>query len=342
MKQSIFLLVFTLLCSTLSNAQNDAMGVLPRTSHKNESVSNTDLEAFYKAIEESKMDFHSVMIVKNGKVISEKWWGDNAPDKNHVMYSVSKSFTATAIGFAIHEGHIKLDDKVMSFFPDKIPADASPFLKKMKIWDLLTMSTGQEKEPRTTSDDWIKDFFEVPVTKEPGTYFLYNSLATFMLSAIIQEVTGEKLIDYLYPRLFQPLGIHDIQWDSNPQGINIGGWGLYLKTEDMAKFGLLFLQKGVWNGKQLLPKGWVEEALSWKVKSTPAGQPEMTDPNSDWTQGYCFQMWRSRHGYRADGANGQYIIILPEEDAVIAVTANIPDMQKEINLIWEHVLPLLQ
>ena len=170
-----------------------------------------------------------------------------------------------------------------------------------------------------------------------------------MLSAIVQKVTGQKLVDYLYPRLFRPLGIVDVQWKESPQGINYGGWGLYLKTEDLAKLGQLYLQKGQWNGRQLVPAEWIAEASARQVESLPAGMsPQMvkkaglTTKNSDWLQGYGYQLWRCRHNaYRADGANGQYILVLPEKDAVIAVTANIGDMQAELNLIWKHLLPAL-
>ena len=167
-----------------------------------------------------------------------------------------------------------------------------------------------------------------------------------MLSAIVQKVTGDKLVDYLYPRLFRPLGIVNVKWQESPEGINCGGWGLYLKTEDLAKMGQLFLQKGKWNSKQLLPESWIEEATTSKIASLPSGmRPEnltMKPQDSDWLQGYGYQMWRCRHnGFRADGAAGQYIIVLPEKDAVIVTTANINDMQAEINLIWKHILPAL-
>ena len=195
----------------------------------------------------------------------------------------------------------------------------------------------------------MQEFLAFPVEHKPGTFYTHNSLGTYMLSAIVQKVTGEKVVDYLYPRLFRPLGIVNARWQESPQGINTGGWGLYLKTEDLAKMGQLFLQKGNWNGQQILPEEWVKEASACQVPSLPAGmKPEMlkkakmSAKTSDWLQGYGYQMWRCRHNaYRADGANGQYILVLPDKDAVIAVTANIPDMQAELNLIWKYLLPAL-
>jgi CubicO group peptidase (beta-lactamase class C family) len=172
-------------------------------------------------------------------------------------------------------------------------------------------------------------------------------MATYVLSAIVQKVTGEKVIDYLYPRLFRPLGIVGATWQESPQGINTGGWGLYLKTEDLAKMGQLFLQKGEWNGRQLLPAEWIEAASSAQVESLPAGvrreNLKVKAKDSDWLQGYGYQMWRCRHNaYRADGAAGQYIIVMPDQNAVIAITANLGDMQAEINLVWKYLLPALK
>ena len=168
---------------------------------------------------------------------------------------------------------------------------------------------------------------------------------SYMLSAIVQKVTGEKLYDYLYPRLFRPLGITGLVWRESNQGINQGGWGLNITTEDMAKFGLFLLNGGKWNDRQLLSSLWIEEATSSKIAAHPAGSEwdkKMKKKDSDWMQGYCYQMWRCRNnGVRADGANGQFIIILPEKDAVIAITSNVKDMQAEINLVWKHILPAL-
>ncbi len=195
--------------------------------------------------------------------------------------------------------------------------------------------------------DWVEAFLAHPFVHEPGTFFWYNSMGTYMLSAIVQKVTGEKIIDYLYPRLFRPLGIVGATWLESNAGINTGGWGLYLKTEDLAKMGQLILQKGEWNGKQIIPAEWIEEATRSHVASLPAGvrREELTvkPKDSDWLQGYGYQMWRCRHNaVRADGAAGQYIIVMPDQNAVIAMTANIGDMQSEINLVWKYLLPALK
>lgn len=312
------------------------------------------LNKYLEAVGKAEQDLHSVMVLQHGKVIAERWLSEGAWNKPHVMNSVSKTFTATAIGFAVSEGLLKVTDKVISFFPDKLPATISPNLEKLEIRHLLTMSGGHDTDPtgkvrQMEGADWVEAFLNTPFEHEPGTFFCYNSMGTYVLSAIVQKVTGQKVVDYLYPHLFRPLGIVGVHWEESPQGINCGGWGLYIRTEDMAKMGQFLLQKGQWNGKQLLPASWVEEATTTKVASVPAGvRPEkakelgLTAKNSDWVQGYGYQMWRCRHdAVRADGANGQYIILLPEKDAVIVTTAHIGDMQAEINLIWKYLLPAL-
>jgi hypothetical protein len=215
-------------------------------------------------------------------------------------------------------------------------------LADLTVKDALMMSDGQEPDPSSNTSktsDWIKSFLATPVKYDPGTTFLYNSLGTYMLSAIVQKVSGQPILEYLKPRLFDPLGITGMDWETDTKGINTGGWGLRLKTEDMAKFAQLFLQKGNWQGKQILPAAWVEEASTMKIMQDPNAPPSKKD-SSDWLQGYCYQMWRCRNNaYRGDGAYGQFMIVMPDQDAVIAITAETSDMQDEINLVWKYLLP---
>ncbi|MBQ4540150.1 MAG: serine hydrolase [Alistipes sp.] len=324
-------------------------GALPRAK------ATTELDKafgeYLAAVEAAGQDLHSIMIVKDGKVVKEHWMGEGTPDKLHILNSVSKTFTSTAVGLAIAEGKLSLSDKVVDLFPDKLPTEVSDNLKKVEVRHLLTMSGGHDTEPsrRTMPEgaDWVEAFLAHPFEHEPGTYFWYNSMGTYMLSAIVQKVTGEKVIDYLTPRLFEPLAIEGATWQESPQGINAGGWGLYLKTEDLAKMGQLILRRGEWNGKQIVPAEWIDQMTTAHIDSRPAGmRPEQITfkaEDSDWLQGYGYQMWRCRHGaVRADGANGQYIIVMPEQNVVIAMTANIGDMQGEINLVWEHLLAALK
>jgi hypothetical protein len=169
--------------------------------------------------------------------------------------------------------------------------------------------------------------------------FLYNSAATYMCSAIVQKLTGQTVLDYLTPRLFAPLKISGMTWESCPMGINTGGWGLSIQPEGLAKFGQLYLQKGKWNGKQILPASWVEEATTFKIQQTAPAKPSRPDAQNDWLQGYGYQFWRCQHkAFRGDGAFGQFTIVMPEQDAVVIMTSETKDMQGQLDLVWKHLL----
>ncbi|MCX2477703.1 serine hydrolase [Pedobacter sp. MC2016-15] len=330
---------FVALILTLNTEAQD----LPRSNPEAEGVSSKGILDFVRATRTSKTELHSFMLLRHGKVVAEGWASPYAPDLRHSLYSCSKTFTATAVGFAVNEGKLKLSDKVISFFPDQLPPTVSANLAKLTVEDALMMSDGQDPEPSYAAADtnWVKSFLAAPIVHEPGTKFLYNSIGTYMLSAIVQKVTGESVLQYLKPRLFEPLGITGMDWETDLKGINTGGWGLRLKTEDMAKFAQLFLQKGKWNGKQILPKSWVKKASTAKIIQHPE-LPKAKRDSSDWEQGYGYQMWRCRYNaYRGDGAFGQYMIVMPDQDAALAITAESGNMQEEINLVWKHLLPAM-
>lgn len=343
LKPFILFICFALIFQTGIDAQK---AKLPRSVPEAEGVSSNAIIQFIDAANKSKTEFHSFMLLRHGKVIAEAWWNPYKPELKHTLYSCSKSFTATAIGFAVQEKLLSLNDKVISFFPGNLPDTVSPYLAQLTVKDVLIMSDGQEPDPTFVvagkDTNWIKGFLATPIIHEPGTQFLYNSLGTYMLSAIISKVTGQSTLDYLKPRFFDPLGIEGMDWETDLQGINTGGWGLRLKTEDMAKFAQLFLQKGKWNGKQILPASWIEEASTMKIMQDP-NAPQSKKDSSDWLQGYCYQMWRCRHNaYRGDGAYGQFMIVMPDQDATIAITAETADMQDEINLVWQYLSPAFQ
>jgi CubicO group peptidase (beta-lactamase class C family) len=322
-----------------------AQNQLPRSTPEQQGVSSQAIIDFLDSAVRNKNEFHGFMFVRHGKVIAEGWWSPYRPELKHTLYSLSKSFTATAVGLAIKQRKLKLSDKVVSFFPDFVPDTVSQFMRDMTVKDLLSMSVGQEPDPTVkvaTDSNWVRAFYSVPVVHKPGSQFLYNSAATYMLSAIVTKVTGQKVIDYLTPRLFQPLGIENADWETDPSGNNTGGWGLRIKTEDIAKFGQLFLQEGKWKGRRVLPKKWVKEASTVKIIQHPDLPKEKRD-SSDWEQGYCYQMWRSKNNsYRGDGAFGQFCLIMPDQDAVIAITSETPDMQDELNAVWKFLLPAMK
>lgn len=310
---------------------------LPRSTPEAQGVSSTAILEFIDTADRSIELMNSFMLVRHGHVIAEGWWSPYSAQSPHSLYSLSKSFTSTAVGLAIAEGKLSVDDPVLKFFPEDAPAEPSNNLKAMRVSDLLRMSTGQQTEPARTADQpWTKTFLAHPVPFKPGTHFLYNTSGTYMQSAIVQKATDMTVLDYLRPRLFEPLGIENPTWETSPQGISAGGYGLSIRTEDIAKFGQLYLQKGKWQGKQLVPEAWVEAATA---RQTSNG----SNPNSDWDQGYGYQFWRCRHGaYRGDGAFGQYCIVLPEQDAVIAITSGVRDMQAVLDLVWDKLLPAMQ
>ena len=320
----------------LTQTQQD----LPRTTPEAQGIASSAVLRFVEAVESQIQDMHSFMLLRHGSVVAEGWWSPYDREYPHMMFSLSKSFTSTGIGLAVAEGRLSVDDPVLSFFPDERPAEVNEHLAAMRVRHLLSMSTGHADDTfppmiEQSGGNWTKAFFDVPVLHEPGTYFLYNTGATYMLSAIVQKVTGMKLVDYLQPRLFEPLGIQNAVWDESPQGISVGGTGLHIKTEDIARLGQLYLQKGMWQGRQILPEVWVDEATAFHVSNG-------TDPASDWAQGYGYQFWRCRHGlYRGDGAFGQYCIVMPEQDAVLAITSGLDNMQQVLDLVWDILLPAL-
>lgn len=305
-----------------------------------EGISSKAILQFVEALEEAQPDaIHSVMLRRHGKIVAQGWWAPYNPDSPHLLWSLSKSFTSTAIGMAQDEGLLSINDLVISFFPEDVPEEPSTNLKSMRISDLLRMNTGHEQEPsfRNMQDDnWVKAFLAHEVNHKPGTHFRYNSMATYMCSAILQKVTEMTMMDFLTPRLFEPMGIENPTWESDPRGINVGGWGLSVTTEDISKLGQLYLQKGMWEGKQLLSETWVEEATS--LQSSNGSNPE-----SDWDQGYGYQFWQCRHNiYRGDGAFGQYCIVMPEQDAVLAITSGSDDLQGILNVVWDNLLPAFE
>lgn len=313
---------------------------LPRSTPEAQGIPSAVITTFVESITTGLNEIHSVMLVRSGHVVAEGWWRPYAAARPHSMYSVSKSFTATAIGLAIDEGLLALDDTVVSLLPDDAPEVISGNLAAMRVRHLLSMSTGHANDTlealTRTEENWARGILAMPVDLEPGTTFIYNSGATYLLSAILARVTGMRLLNYLTPRLFTPLGIEGATWEQCPRGIDTGGWGLSITTEELARFGQLYLQRGVWNGVGLVAERWVDASTSSQVSN---GDPSTAD---DWTQGYGYQFWRCQHGaYRADGAFGQLAIVMPEQDAVLVLTGAMQEARATIEAAWKHLLPAL-
>jgi CubicO group peptidase (beta-lactamase class C family) len=314
--------------------------VLPRSTPSAAGVDAAGISAFVDALTSTPgIDPHSLMLVRGGAVVAEGWWAPYAPDRVHLLYSLSKSFTATALGFAVAEGLVDLDATVLSYFPELDADVTDPRSRALTVRHLAAMAAGHPVDmldPAQALDpvDLVRGFLMLPPDGEPGAVFAYSQPCTFTVGAIVQRVSGCSLTDWLRPRLFDPLGIGAVGWQRDASGREIGYSGLHAGTEAVAALGLLYLQRGRWGDRQLLPAAWVDEATRSQVSTAAEGNP-------DWQQGYGFQFWMARHGYRGDGAYGQYCIVLPEHDTVLAITSQTPEMQSVLDLVWQHVLPAL-
>lgn len=311
---------------------------LEKATPESQGIPSSAVLDFLNKVNKQGFELHSFMLLKNGKNIADCWWKPYAPQYRHQLFSLSKSFTSIAIGLAVKEGLVTTDTLIADIFEvemKELGEKVDEKIKKMTVKNLLTMGTGMTYENWIWNDENsnnILGFLSSHVKNEPGSAFFYNTLGTYMCSAIITRLTGQKLVDYLMPRLFEPLGIDPI-WEEDKLGINYGGFGLNIKTEDIAVFGQMLLQKGNFNGVQLVPEAWIEEASSKQMNNGD-------EADSDWAQGYGYQLWRCVPDgvYRGDGMYGQYCIVIPDHNCVIAVTSNV-DMGKFMKLIWSDLLP---
>lgn len=352
------------LAHAASFGRSGAASTLRRSDPESQGVSTRGILDFLDAARAARSELHSFMLLRHGAVVAEAWWRPYRRDAVHDLYSLSKSFTSTAVGFAVAEGRLRTRDPVVGFFPRETPDPVGANLAAMTVEHLLTMSTGQSGpgwEDIDKGRDWVRAFLRIPVVDAPGTVFRYDSGASYMLSAIVQQLTGQTLFDYLTPRLFVPLGL-SARWEQCPMGRNLGSSGLSATTETVAKLGQLYLQRGRWNGRQLLPARWIDDAtaehiaapLSWgpaawgvlegvDPQRDPEGAARRVREGSDYYQGYGYQFWRTRHnGYRALGFMGQYAIVLPDVDAVVAITSETDDVTDLLaDLVWQHLLPAM-
>ena len=287
-------------------------------------------EKTFDGVKEGRI--HGFVIVRHGKTIAEGSWKPfDTLNEPHMLYSHSKSFTSSAVGFLADDGKIDLDERIVDIFPDELPANPSDNLRQLRVRDLLTMNVGKKDHLLRDGGDWVREFLSKDFGKKPGTGFRYDSDATYMLSAIVEKRTGKKLMDFLKERMFDKIGISSAWSTTSPQGIACGGWGMNMTTRDIARFGQLYLQQGRWGGEYVLSPSWVALATTrhtWSGWSN-IGVKALGE-GSDWEQGYGFQFWRCRHGaYRADGAAGQLTVVLPECDMVVSVNAGLSNMQAE-------------
>jgi CubicO group peptidase (beta-lactamase class C family) len=297
---------------------NAVQQALPRSTPEAQGLSSADVLKLVDALDTTVHEIHSFLLLRHGQVVAEGFWSPYSGDDIQVLYSGSKSFNATAIGMLVDDGKLSVDDLVVSQFPDLAPAQPDANMARMTIKNLLTMATGHTQDTidgmrQAANGEWAKAFLATSVPNAPGSNFLYNSGAAYMLSAIVQRASGQSVDEFLTPRLFEPLGIQRHLWGMSPEGINMGDGGLSVRTEDFAKLGLLYLQGGQWNGAQLLSEQWVTDASSKQISNG--------NNDGNWSYGYGYQFWRSPIGFRADGSLGQYSFVMPEQDIVLAITS---------------------
>jgi len=312
---------------------------IPTDAPENHGLSSRALHAFFHQIERLELAVNGFMLLQGGKATAQFWREPYRKDSKQVLFSLSKSFTSIAIGIAWDEGYLRLDDRVIAFFPDKLPEAVSPHLERMTIHHLLSMNTGHHAniyEAVVREKDWVRAFLSLEVEHEPGSYYQYSTPATYMLSAILQRSTGKGLVDFLMPRLFEPLGISRPSWETCPLGIAAGGMGLSLSAESVAKFGLMLLHKGVFEGRRIVSESYIALATDVHSDNHKEGAP------IDAVQGYGYQFHRCRSGcYRGDGAFGQLCFVAPVHDLVIVANCSFPSMRPLhtlLDLIYEHII----
>jgi CubicO group peptidase (beta-lactamase class C family) len=315
---------------------------LPAGTPAAEGVDADGVHAFLDGLEAAPdIEPHSLMLLRHGRVVAAGWWAPYTEHRLHLLYSLSKSFTSTAAALAVAEGLMSLDDPVISYFPEFEAEITDPRSRALLVRHAASMAGGHLGEMWDASlardrAEPVRGFLLLPPDREPGTVFAYSQPTTYALGAIVQRVTGQTLTEYLRPRLFEPLGIGETAWQQYPRGRDLGFSGMFAATDAIARLGQLYLSDGVWEGRRLLPGGWVAEATRAHV-SNADGTPQ--GAASDWQQGYGLQFWRSRHGYRGDGAYGQFCVVLPEYDVVLAMTAATEQMQAVLDLAWTRLLP---
>lgn len=304
-------------------------------------LSSKAIERFVDQLESGFTEMHGLMIMRHGKICTEGWWAPYAPGLRHGLQSLSKTYAATAVGIAYTEGLLKLEDRVIDIFPDEAPANPSENLQKLTVRDVLCMGCGMDTMPRP-SKEWIRDFLAIPVNHVPGTTYMYNSTGSTLLGAIVRKLTGQGLQEYLTPRLFDKIGIRaeNLRWMKMPDGMEVGGGGLFATTEDNLRLMKLYADGGVWNGERILAADYVAKATSLQNESASEakGNPEAKDN----FVGYGFQMWMCQPAgvYRADGAMGQFSIVVPDKDMIISINETATGAhwaQKTLDTVWEFL-----
>ena len=310
---------------------------LPRGTPEEHGVPSPALLRLVRRWEESGLEPHSLMVLRHGHVIAQGWWAPYRPDGAQLVYSVSKTFTACAVGLAVDEGLMTLDEPVVDLFPEAAGV-AGPRAAALTLHDLLAMRTGHRADTLpaggVSPTEFPAIFLALEPEEEPG-WFVYHNGATLLAALAVQRRSGQRLLEYLRPRVFDPLGLTAASWQQ-VDGYDLGFSGLHVPTVALARLGELLVRGGVHDGRRLLPEGWAQRMTT--VHTDTSGHPETTD----WQQGYGYQVWRCQHGaWRADGAFGQFSVVVTEAELVVAMTSCTDRTQETLDAIWEELLPAL-
>lgn len=312
-----------------------------RVTPESVGIPSSAVEHLLDKLENGVTEMHGLMIMRHDKVCAEGWWAPYGPGIRHGLQSLSKTYSATAVGIACTEGILHLDEAVIDIFPDQIPGVPSDFLRRLKVRDVLCMGSGMEVLPEAT-ENWIRDFLSTEIVHEPGTAFMYNSMGSTLLCAMVEVRSGESIAEYLKIRLFDKIGIdsHNTKWEYMPDGTAYGGGGFYATTEDNLRLMKLYKDGGRWNGEQILSADYVKQAISRQINSATEvkGNPEASDN----FLGYGFQIWMCSPDevYRADGAMGQFSIVCPKQDMIISINETATGAhwaQNTLNIVWEFL-----
>lgn len=315
-----------------------------RVTPESVGIPSLAIEGLLDDFESGFTEPHGLMIMRHGKVCAEGYWAPYAKGLRHGLQSHTKTYTATAVGIAYTEGLLKLDDKVIDYFKEFLPENPSENLKKLTIHDVLCMGCGMDEQP-LISETWIRDFFAEPVVHEPGTVFMYNNIGSTILGAIVKKVTGVGVNEYLKPRLFDKLGINsdNLRWIYIVDGHESGAGGLYTTVEDNLRLMKMYADGGVFNGERILAEDYVKRATTKQNDQNTACTPGALSPDAtDNFVGYGYQIWmcRPKDSYRADGAMGQFTIVLPEKDMIVSITetaTNPKSVQGTLDAVWKMI-----
>jgi CubicO group peptidase (beta-lactamase class C family) len=318
--------------------------LLPRSAPAASAVSSPAISALLDRLEEQSIECHSLMVVRHGHVVAEGWWAPYSADRPHLLYSLTKSFTSVAVGLAIADGLLSLDDHVADVLPDHVPADVSEQGRRISVHHLLSMTAGHCTDSLAEAwqlepGDLVKGFLRLPFATTEGTRHTYDNSTTFILARMVERVVGRGLPEFLDERLFAPMGIDHAEWDRVGSGAAFGFHGLHLRTEAVAAFGELLLRGGRWGGKQPVPREWVELATRRHIDSRHYAEGA---DGADFLCGYGYQFWMSRHGFHGEGAFGQHCVVVPSHDLVVVLTCaqrEVRQAQDVLDAIWECLLP---